>query len=442
MSRSLVTTKLNSKYTAGGSGGSGTTYTVGTIDSQTKSANGLVITGSSIYAQTADNNNPGLVSTGTQTFKGSKTFNNNFTATANNQTFQSLILTTSTAGFFTYTGLKKSWITLGADLYWLDAHKNNVDINNFQYRSLILGSINTGNTSVSSGANNMIWGSESATALTSGSGNVILGNMAATQITSSSNNVIIGQQTASSVGPVSGNLNVIVGAASDLANTTDTNSIVIGAGAAGGGSNTATIGSNYITATYLKGTVNLDNNTPLNFKNSSGILPNHAVEEYILKSSKTYTATTDINGYFTLDGAAPAANASNLIKVKSTSTSEIWLLDYYYHLMVNSVSGATFTTANDFITLRFFASIDFNKSISNQFVMSGTSGYYIKAGNNSNGFLGYTNATGYFVPTLSTGYFDNTNKGYAPQFRIATQETAGTVTISGICNLRITKMFI
>lgn len=74
MSRSLVTTKLNSKYTAGGSGGTGTTYTIGTLNNQTKSANGLVITGSSIYAQTADNNYPGLVSTGAQTFAGLKTF--------------------------------------------------------------------------------------------------------------------------------------------------------------------------------------------------------------------------------------------------------------------------------------------------------------------------------------------------------------------------------
>lgn len=78
MSRSLVNTKLNSKYTAGGGGGGPSNpYTVGTIDSQTKSANGLVITGSNIVAQTADATNPGLVSTGAQTFAGLKTFKNN-----------------------------------------------------------------------------------------------------------------------------------------------------------------------------------------------------------------------------------------------------------------------------------------------------------------------------------------------------------------------------
>lgn len=48
--------------------------TVGTIDSQTKSADGAVINGSSIYLQTADANAPGLISTVAQTIAGAKTF--------------------------------------------------------------------------------------------------------------------------------------------------------------------------------------------------------------------------------------------------------------------------------------------------------------------------------------------------------------------------------
>jgi hypothetical protein len=51
--------------------------TVATIDSQTKSANGAVITGGTLVSQTADASYPGLVSTGTQTFAGTKTFNGN-----------------------------------------------------------------------------------------------------------------------------------------------------------------------------------------------------------------------------------------------------------------------------------------------------------------------------------------------------------------------------
>lgn len=56
-----------------GTGASGVT-TVQTINGATKSANGLVISGANIYAQTADASYPGMVSTGTQTFAGNKTF--------------------------------------------------------------------------------------------------------------------------------------------------------------------------------------------------------------------------------------------------------------------------------------------------------------------------------------------------------------------------------
>ncbi|HTE21846.1 MAG TPA: NosD domain-containing protein [Candidatus Limnocylindria bacterium] len=54
--------------------GSGVTG-IGTINSQTKSADGAVISGSNLVLQTADATFPGLVSTGVQTFAGAKTFN-------------------------------------------------------------------------------------------------------------------------------------------------------------------------------------------------------------------------------------------------------------------------------------------------------------------------------------------------------------------------------
>mgnify|MGYP003344760688 FL=1 len=60
---SAIQTQLNGKVS-----------TIGTIDSQTKSANGLVVSGTSLVAQTADASNVGMVSTGTQTFAGAKTF--------------------------------------------------------------------------------------------------------------------------------------------------------------------------------------------------------------------------------------------------------------------------------------------------------------------------------------------------------------------------------
>lgn len=55
------------------SAGGGVT-TIGTINSQTKSANGAVISGTSLVMQTADATSVGLVSTSSQTFAGNKIF--------------------------------------------------------------------------------------------------------------------------------------------------------------------------------------------------------------------------------------------------------------------------------------------------------------------------------------------------------------------------------
>jgi hypothetical protein len=57
--------------------------TVGTIDSQTKSADGAVISSNAIYLQTADATYSGLVSTGSQTFAGAKTFGSTLDVTGN-----------------------------------------------------------------------------------------------------------------------------------------------------------------------------------------------------------------------------------------------------------------------------------------------------------------------------------------------------------------------
>lgn len=54
-------------------GGSGVTI-VGTFDSQTPQANGLFISGSNIYGQSASASNPGMVNTGAQSIAGIKTF--------------------------------------------------------------------------------------------------------------------------------------------------------------------------------------------------------------------------------------------------------------------------------------------------------------------------------------------------------------------------------
>jgi parallel beta-helix repeat protein len=72
--------------------------TVGAIDSQTKNANGAVISGTNIYLQTADATAPGLVSTGAQTFAGAKTFNGNLTVNGHISTGNSSGSTTVVTG--------------------------------------------------------------------------------------------------------------------------------------------------------------------------------------------------------------------------------------------------------------------------------------------------------------------------------------------------------
>lgn len=75
-------TKLNSAwskfYTNSGGGGGGIS-SVGAIDSAAKSANGAVISGSTITFQTADGSYPGMLSLGSQTIIGAKTFTSDVT---------------------------------------------------------------------------------------------------------------------------------------------------------------------------------------------------------------------------------------------------------------------------------------------------------------------------------------------------------------------------
>src|SRR5579863_2433537 len=61
---------------AGGSsgGGGGGVTTVGPLDGQPANANGLAISGTTIYDQSADATHPGVVNNTTQSFSGNKTF--------------------------------------------------------------------------------------------------------------------------------------------------------------------------------------------------------------------------------------------------------------------------------------------------------------------------------------------------------------------------------
>lgn len=83
-------------------GGKTGVLTVGTIDSQSAANDGLVISGTAIYAQSASATKPGLVNTTTQTFAGEKTFSSQFLsttyATAGNTTGVTAVHTDNTNG--------------------------------------------------------------------------------------------------------------------------------------------------------------------------------------------------------------------------------------------------------------------------------------------------------------------------------------------------------
>lgn len=70
--------------------------TVGTIDSQSKSANGSVISGNSIVFQTADASFPGMISTTSQAFSGAKVFNTSVST-------PSFVISGATSGQLTMT---------------------------------------------------------------------------------------------------------------------------------------------------------------------------------------------------------------------------------------------------------------------------------------------------------------------------------------------------
>lgn len=96
----------------GSSTGGGSIGAIGTINAVTKSANGGVISGDTLYFQTADASYPGLVGTGTQTFAGAKTFTHTLTVNTNSSIYGVFNHSVSGAA---YANLKFNSIDFG---YW------------------------------------------------------------------------------------------------------------------------------------------------------------------------------------------------------------------------------------------------------------------------------------------------------------------------------------
>lgn len=119
-----VTRDTSSVYIWSGSAwinpaGSGGTTTIGTYDSQSAAANGLVISGVNLYAQSADATHPGMVSTGTQTLAGAKTLTGN-TLIANNAGSQATIGGSSSTAIHQLNGGLKRTVKTVITTYTVD----------------------------------------------------------------------------------------------------------------------------------------------------------------------------------------------------------------------------------------------------------------------------------------------------------------------------------
>tara|TARA_B110001452_G_C15241453_1_gene429876 strand:+ start:1948 stop:5349 length:3402 start_codon:yes stop_codon:yes gene_type:complete len=116
--------------------------------------------------------------------------------------------------------------------------------------------------SMTGGRNNVVVGFDSGKTI-SGNHNTVVGAIAGT-ITSGSHNCIFGQNSAYNM--QTNTQSIIFGALATASANGNTNETVIGHNLNGNGSNTVTIGNSSITATYLRGTLNLDG-TPLELNN-------------------------------------------------------------------------------------------------------------------------------------------------------------------------------
>ena len=84
--------------------------TMGALDGQSKTATGATISGTTLYLQSADGSNPGLVTAGTQTFGGSKTFTSAPT------------VSTFTQGSLVFAGTGGLLSQNNANLFWDDSN--------------------------------------------------------------------------------------------------------------------------------------------------------------------------------------------------------------------------------------------------------------------------------------------------------------------------------
>ena len=254
--------------------------TIGTLDSQAKSADGASIAANAIYLQTADGTNPGIVSTVAQTFAGAKTFSSLITGQAGLTTSGAAISLNDNSNFNTTinTGTSTGTVAIGS----ANAGTINVQSGSTIGLTATTSVDVTGTTNINASANN-------ATNINTGTstGAVTIGNASAGAITLQSGAAI----------------NSTAGAASTISTTAG--ALTITSAAAATWSTTA----GNLTLQAGSGTVSLGTSTALTASGALGIT-----------SGGANALTLDTGGAAALSVGATNANALSISRAGITTT--------------------------------------------------------------------------------------------------------------------------
>ncbi|MEI7632557.1 MAG: hypothetical protein WCJ60_04545, partial [bacterium] len=287
--------------------------TIGTIDSQTKSANGAVISGTTLVLQNADATNVGLVSIGTQTFAGAKTFNTAATFSAagtglsvtNDATIGGTFAVTSTS---TFTGL----VTANGGITASGANSNINASSNFNTN------INTGTSTGTTAIGNSlstttILGTTNINA--TGSANTTIGNGTGTfSLNTSAFDV-------STAGALSGITSIGLSGAIAGATSVDTiNGLIVNAGALSGITGFTQTSGNFSmsgTGTFGTGTgaISLNGDTTIASGKTLTVTGTGAT---ILGGTLAVTGTQTFTGLGTFNGGLTIATGYTLTNASST----------------------------------------------------------------------------------------------------------------------------
>jgi hypothetical protein len=341
--------------------------TVGTIDSQTKSSNGAVVSGTSLYLQTADGSSPGLVSTVAQTIAGAKTFtgamlvqNDSNAAFSVQSTGGSTLLSVNT---------NSPAVGLGATGSLAVASTVNVGTSTGATQTVSLGGTGgaaaNGTTITIQGGN----GSSAVGIQALASGTIAIG-------TAASNVVTIGSTTSTAaitLGQSTNSNTIAVGSGNPAASQTQTISI---------GNGSLSTSSSAIVVNILSGsagsngtaTLNLANNDRVTAVNIGNVAADAARtlnlftgDSAVIDTLNIGTGNTTVAGGKTINigTGTPTASGTNLVTVGSITAAA----------NVTTIQGGNTTTGNGAVSIQAATSgvITIGTANSNQINLGGAS---------------------------------------------------------------------